>query len=79
CILCEGVTMQEMMASDNVGPEDDGNASVSAGEEALGRKAKRLGACFLTGIRFRMQVKPIGRILSTKPLASVYEAAFDDQ
>ncbi|MDE5677212.1 hypothetical protein [Phocaeicola sp.] len=32
CILCEGATMQEMMASDNVGSEDDGNASVSASE-----------------------------------------------
>ncbi len=32
CILCEGATMQEMLVSDNVGPEDDGNASVSTGE-----------------------------------------------
>ncbi|MDE5677039.1 hypothetical protein [Phocaeicola sp.] len=32
CILCEGATMQKMMASDNVGPKEDGNALVSAGE-----------------------------------------------
>ncbi|MDE5677700.1 hypothetical protein [Phocaeicola sp.] len=32
CILCEGETIQKMMASDNAGPEDDGNASVLAGE-----------------------------------------------
>ncbi|MDE5677289.1 hypothetical protein [Phocaeicola sp.] len=47
-ILCEGATMQKMIASDNAGPEDDGNASVSAGE-ALGRKAKRLGNTDTTG------------------------------
>ncbi|MDE5676732.1 hypothetical protein [Phocaeicola sp.] len=27
CILCEGETIQKMMASDNAGPKDDGNFS----------------------------------------------------
>ncbi len=32
CILCEGETMQKMLASDNAGPKDGGNALVSTGE-----------------------------------------------
>ncbi|WP_301060862.1 hypothetical protein [Phocaeicola sp.] len=31
-ILCEGITMQEMLASDNAGPKEGGNALVSTGK-----------------------------------------------
>ncbi|MDE6180498.1 MAG: hypothetical protein K2G02_05150, partial [Phocaeicola sp.] len=42
CILCEGATMQEMLDSDNAGPKDDGNASVSTGEGSW-PKSKKTG------------------------------------
>ncbi len=59
CILCEGATMQKMMASANAESKEDGNASVSAGEgswqaKALGRKTKRLGNTDTTGCNVPM-------------------------
>ncbi|MDE5676454.1 hypothetical protein, partial [Phocaeicola sp.] len=49
CILCEGATMQKCWFRTIAGPKEDGNASVSAGEEALNQKAKRLGNTDTTG------------------------------